>query len=55
MMKRATAAAYLDMGPQAFSREVERGRLPMPVRFGGTDHWHRPDIDRAIDKIVGET
>lgn len=47
MMKRTTAAGYLDMGPQAFSREVERGRLAMPVRFGGTDHWHRPDIVRA--------
>jgi hypothetical protein len=54
MMKRKTAAAYCDMTEAAFEREVFAGRLPMPVMFGGRDHWRKEAIDRALDHITGE-
>ena len=37
MMKKARAAAYLDLSVRAFEREVARGTLPPPVKLGGAD------------------
>lgn len=54
MMKRKTAAAYCDMTEAAFEREVSAGRLPMPVMFGGRDHWRKEAIDKALDYITGD-
>jgi len=54
-MKRATAAAYLDLSEAAFEREVASGRLPLPVKLGGRDHWNRSAIDEAIDRLNGPT
>lgn len=54
MMKRKTAAEYLDMSEAAFEREVLAGRLPSPVTIGGRPHWKRDAIDRAMDMLTGE-
>lgn len=54
MMRRATAASYCDMAEPAFIREVAGGRLPTGVSFGGRDHWSRPALDKALDRIAGE-
>lgn len=54
MMKRKTAAEYLDMSEAAFEREVASCRLPPPVSIGGRDHWRKDAIDRALDMLTGE-
>lgn len=48
MMRRRTAAAYLDLTESAFIREVYRNTLPMPVLLGGRESWSRQAIDRAL-------
>lgn len=53
MMKRRTAAEYLDMSEAAFEREIVNGRLPAPVIMGGRDHWSKDALDRALAAIVG--
>lgn len=53
MMKRRTAAEYLDMSEAALEREVIAGRLPTPVILGGRDHWHKEAIDSALRYLVG--
>lgn len=53
MMKRRTAAAYLDMSEQAFEREVLAGRLPQPISIGARDHWRKDAIDAALDALAG--
>lgn len=52
-MKRATAAAYLDMSKDAFLREVRAGRMPGPFILGGRDHWRKESIDAAINHLTG--
>ncbi|MDE1915003.1 MAG: hypothetical protein KGJ57_05040 [Sphingomonadales bacterium] len=54
MMKRATAAAYLDMSEAAFEREIISGRMPGPVKFGGRDHWKRSAIDACLERLTGD-
>ena len=54
MMKRATAAAYLDLSEAAFEREVMDGVVPMPVKLGGREHWCRLAIDAAMDRLTGD-
>lgn len=53
MMKRATAAEYCQLSEAAFEREVMAGRLPMPVKLGGRDHWCRVQIDAFLDRLTG--
>lgn len=53
MLKRSTAAAYLDLSEAAFEREVAAGRLPMPVQLGKRDHWNRVAIDEAVARLNG--
>lgn len=53
MLKRSSAAAYLDMSEKAFEREVANGRLPQPVMLGGSNHWCRNAMDKALDRITG--
>lgn len=55
LMKRKTAAEYLDMSEAAFEREMLAGRLPMPVVVGGREHWRRDAIDKALDLLSGST
>lgn len=52
-MKRATAAAYLDMSEGAFLREVRAGRMSGSFVLGGRDHWRKDSIDACIDRITG--
>lgn len=54
MMKRATAARYCDLAPTKFLQEVAAGRLPLPVQFGGEDHWHRAALDTELDRLAGQ-
>lgn len=54
MMKRGTAAEYVDMSEGAFVREVLAGRLPCGVHLGGREHWHKDALDRALAVIAGE-
>lgn len=53
MMKRKTAAEYVDLSESAFEREVLAGRLPMPVIFGGREHWDVRALDEAINQMTG--
>lgn len=55
MMKRKTAAAYLDMSEAAFEREIVSGRLPAGIMFGGREHWRKDAIDAAIERLGGGT
>ena len=54
MMKRKTAAEYVDMSESAFQKEVDLGRLPQPVMFGGREHWSQLALDRALAMLTGE-
>jgi hypothetical protein len=53
MLVRRDAAEYCGLSIAAFEREVIAGRLPMPVTFGGKEHWRKSAIDRALDHITG--
>jgi len=53
MMKRKTAAAYLDMSEAAFEREILIGRMPTSVMVGGREHWRKDAIDAAISALDG--
>lgn len=54
MMKRGTAAEYLDMSIPSFEKEVAAGRLPPGVKLGGTLHWRRETLDKALARIAGD-
>lgn len=52
MMKRGTAAAYCDLSPAKFLQEVEAGRLPIPVKLGGEDHWCIDDLNDDLMRLT---
>ncbi len=52
-MKLANAAAYCDLTPAAFEREIGAGRLPAGREIGGKEHWDKDALDRAIDALMG--
>lgn len=52
MMKRAKAAAYCDLSAAEFEREINDGRLPMPVKLGNSEHWSKLQLDKALEKIA---
>lgn len=54
MMRRRTAAEYVDMSESAFEREVLACRLPSPLLLGGRDHWDRLALDRSLAMLTGE-
>ncbi len=54
MMKRKTAAEYVDLSESAFEREVLAGRLPCAIVLGGRDHWSQLALDRALARLTGE-
>lgn len=54
MLKRRTAAAYCDLSPAEFEREVNAGTLPLPVKLGNSEHWSRRKLDEALDALNGE-
>ena len=53
MMRRKTAAEYVDLSESAFEREVLAGRLPSPVMLGGREHWDVRALDEALNQIAG--
>lgn len=54
MMLRPRAAHYCDLTEPGFEREVAAGRLPLPVKLDGKDHWSRAALDEALARIAGE-
>lgn len=54
MMRKRTAAAYLDLSIAAFEREIATGALPMGHHFGGRDSWSKKQIDAAVDRMTGD-
>jgi|APMI01.1.fsa_nt_gi hypothetical protein len=54
LMKRKTAAEYLDMSEAAFEREVAGGRLPTSIMVGGREHWRKDALDSAIARLSGD-
>lgn len=54
MMRRKTAAAYLDLSIAAFEREVIVGIIPQPVMLGGRESWSRKQIGDAMSRLTGE-
>lgn len=54
MMKRALAARYCDLSPAEFEREVNEGRLPLPITLGNNEHWSRRKLDEALELLHGE-
>lgn len=54
MMTRGRAAHYCDLSEAAFEKEVATGRLPMPVKLGGRDHWSRVALDEWLERLAGE-
>lgn len=53
MMKRRTAAAYLDLSIAELEREIAAGRLPQPIMLGNGLHWSRAEIDTCIERMTG--
>ena len=53
MMRKTTAAKYLDMSEASFAREVQAGKLPDGIQLGGRMHWRRDALDAAIDRLTG--
>ena len=54
MMRRTLAARYVDLSPAEFEREVNEGRLPLPVKLGNSEHWSRRKLDEALDALHGD-
>lgn len=54
MMRKATAAMYLDITAPELDREVACGRLPAPIMLGKTEHWSRTALDERLAEMVGE-
>lgn len=55
MMKRSTAAAYLDLSEPSFIKEIAAGRLPTGILLGGREHWRKDAIDAAIGHLGATT
>lgn len=56
MMTRQMAADYCSLSVAEFEREIISGRLPLPVKLGSREHWHRQTIDEYLERLVkGET
>jgi predicted DNA-binding transcriptional regulator AlpA len=53
MMRRALAARYCDLSAAEFEREVNEGRLPMPIMLGKSEHWSRRKLDEALEALHG--
>jgi hypothetical protein len=54
MMRRATAARYLDLTAAEFDREVAAGKLPMPIKLGKDEHWSRIALDERLAEMSGQ-
>lgn len=52
-MKRKTAAAYCEISIAAFEAAIAKGQLPTPFTLGGRDHWHKPALDKGLERLAG--
>lgn len=50
-MRRSLAARYCDLSVAEFEREVNEGRLPLPVKLGNSEHWSRRKLDEALEAL----
>lgn len=48
---RATAAAYIGVGPAKFDQMVGDGRMPLPKRIDGRIVWDRHALDEAFEAL----
>lgn len=57
LLDRDALAAYLSVSPSHVSRLDSAGRIPRPIRLGGSVRWHRPTIDAWLAECArtGET
>ena len=53
MMRCRTAAQYCDLAAPKFLSEVAAGRLSLPVKLGGEDHWDRSALDEDLNRLSG--
>lgn len=53
MMRRQLAARYCDLSVAEFEREVNEGRLPMPIMLGKSEHWSRRKLDESLEALHG--
>lgn len=54
MMRRVTAAAYLDMSEAELERGVISGQIPMPIKIIDRERWSRHHIDEAVRLATSE-
>lgn len=52
LMRRDTAAAFLDISPATFDRWICDGHLGPGTRIGGVRLWHRDDLAAAADRLL---
>lgn len=52
MMTRQFAADYCCLSIAQFEREIIAGRLPIPMKLGGRESWHRKTIDEYLERLV---
>jgi len=53
MMRKATAALYLDISVAAFERQVALGDMPHPIHFAGRQSWSKKEVDAALEVLMG--
>ena len=53
LMRRKTAAAYLDMSVETMERQINAGKLPTSVLIGRIEYWRKDAIDAALVRLDG--
>lgn len=53
LMRRKTAATYLDMSEASFERQIAQGVFPGAVRIGRVAYWRKDAIDAAVARLSG--
>lgn len=48
-MSSQTLCAYLDRSLSSINRDVEKGRLPPPIKLGRNRYWSREEIEAALE------
>ena len=52
-LSREQAAEFCGMGPDLFDRQVQAGKLPLGIKFGGRVVWDRAALEYAFDRLSG--
>ena len=55
LMRRETAAAWLDISPTTFDRWIADGMVKPGTRIGGVRVWHRDDLADAADRLLNRS